>query len=133
VASQLLVGRGSGVVAQSAGPDPRRWSSTTPAPASTPAQPFFYVRTLAEYAGGITQLMKSAHACEAFNANYEIHSYGPTLNLAMYLNVAFAIPNCDFSEIIFPQNVLSMGMATEDLPKVDDRGYIAAPQKPALG
>ena len=39
----------------------------------------FYVRTLAEYAGGITQIMKSAHACEAFNHNYEIHSYGPPL------------------------------------------------------
>ncbi|MDT5348465.1 MAG: hypothetical protein QOH91_1752 [Mycobacterium sp.] len=25
-----------------------------------------YVRTLAEYAGGITQMLKSAHACEAF-------------------------------------------------------------------
>ncbi len=94
---------------------------------------FFFVRTLAEYAGGITQLMKSAHACEAFNANYEIHSYGPTLNLAMYLNVALAIPNCDFAEVMVPQNVLSMGMAAEDLPKVDDRGYIAAPQKAGLG
>lgn len=48
----------------------------------------FYVRTLAEYAGGVTQLLKSAHACEAFGHNYEIHSYGPPLNLAMYLNVA---------------------------------------------
>ena len=94
---------------------------------------FFYIRTLAEYAGGITQMMKSAHACEAFNANYEIHSYGPTLNLAMYLNVALAIPNCDFAEIMVPQNVLSIGMAAEDLPKVDDRGYISAPQKPGLG
>jgi L-alanine-DL-glutamate epimerase-like enolase superfamily enzyme len=94
---------------------------------------FFFMRTLAEYAGGVTQLLKSAHACEAFNTNYEIHSYGPTLNLAMYLNVALAIPNCDFAEIMVPQNVLSMGMATADLPKVDDRGYIAGPQKPGLG
>jgi L-alanine-DL-glutamate epimerase-like enolase superfamily enzyme len=92
---------------------------------------FFFVRTLAEYAGGITQLMKSAHACEAFNANYEIHSYGPTLNLAMYLNVALAIPNCDFAEVMVPQNVLSMGMA--DLPTIDAKGFIAAPQKPGLG
>jgi L-alanine-DL-glutamate epimerase-like enolase superfamily enzyme len=47
--------------------------------------------------------------------------------------VALAIPNCDFAEVMVPQNVLSMGMAAEDLPKVDDRGYIAAPQKPGLG
>jgi L-alanine-DL-glutamate epimerase-like enolase superfamily enzyme len=85
----------------------------------------FFVRTLGEYAGGITQLMRSAHACEAFNANYEIHSYGPTLNLAMYLNVALAIPNCDFAEVMVPQNVLSLGMA--DLPTIDAKGFIAAP------
>src|ERR1700742_4270240 len=36
----------------------------------------FYVRTLAEYAGGVTQMMKSAHACEAFHHTSEIHSYG---------------------------------------------------------
>ncbi|MGB8390547.1 mandelate racemase/muconate lactonizing enzyme family protein, partial [Mycobacterium sp.] len=91
----------------------------------------FYVRSLAEYAGGITQMMKSAHACEAFGLNYEIHSYGPTLNLAMYLNVALAVANCDFAEIMVPQNLLSMGMA--DLPTIDGKGFIAAPQKPGLG
>jgi enolase-like protein len=74
--------------------------------------------------------MKSARACEAFNANYEVHGYGPTLNLAMYLNVALAIPNCDFAEVMVPQNVLSIGMVAQDLPKVDDRGYVAAPTKP---
>jgi L-alanine-DL-glutamate epimerase-like enolase superfamily enzyme len=91
----------------------------------------FYVRTLAEYSGGITQMIKSAHACEAFGLNYEIHSYGPPLNLAMYLNVALAIRNCDFAEIMVPQNLLGIGMA--DLPTIDDKGYIAAPQKPGLG
>ena len=30
-----------------------------------------------------------------------------------------------------PQNLLSMGMA--DLPTIDERGFIAAPQKPGLG
>jgi L-alanine-DL-glutamate epimerase-like enolase superfamily enzyme len=91
----------------------------------------FYVRTLAEYAGGVTQMMKSAHACEAFNHNYEIHSYGPTLNLAMYLNVALAIRNCDFAEIMVPQNLLGIGMA--DLPTINKSGYIPGPQKPGLG
>ncbi|MGA7054941.1 MAG: enolase C-terminal domain-like protein [Mycobacterium sp.] len=91
----------------------------------------FYVRTLAEYAGGVTQMMKSAHACEAFGLNYEIHSYGPPLNLAMYLNVALTIRNCDFAEIMVPQNLLGIGMA--DLPTIDDRGYISGPQKPGLG
>jgi L-alanine-DL-glutamate epimerase-like enolase superfamily enzyme len=91
----------------------------------------FYVRTLAEYAGGVTQMMKSAHACEAFSHNYEIHSYGPTLNLAMYLNVALAIRNCDFAEIMVPQNLLGIGMA--DRPTINENGYISAPQKPGLG
>jgi L-alanine-DL-glutamate epimerase-like enolase superfamily enzyme len=78
-----------------------------------------------------TQMLKSAHACEAFGHNYEIHSYGPPLNLAMYLNVALTIRNCDFAEIMVPQNLLGIGMA--DLPTIDDTGYIAAPQKPGLG
>jgi L-alanine-DL-glutamate epimerase-like enolase superfamily enzyme len=91
----------------------------------------FYVRSLAEYAGGVTQMMKSAHACEAYGLNYEIHSYGPTLNLAMYLNVALAVANCDFAEVIVPQNLLSMGIA--DLPTIDAEGFVAAPQKPGLG
>ena len=92
----------------------------------------FYVRTLAEYAGGVTQMMKSAHACEAFGHNYEIHSYDPPLNLAMYLNVALAIQNCDFlPKIMIPQNLLGIGMA--DLPTIDEHGYIPAPQKPGLG
>jgi L-alanine-DL-glutamate epimerase-like enolase superfamily enzyme len=89
------------------------------------------VRSLAEYSGGITRMMKSAHACEAFGLNYEIHSYGPTLNLGMYLNVALAVANCEFAEIMVPQNLLSMGMA--DLPTIDSKGFIAAPQKPGLG
>ena len=93
----------------------------------------FYVRTLAEYAGGVTQMMKSAHACEAFGLNYEIHSYGPTLNLAMYLNVALAVRNCSFAEIMVPQNLLSMGMLAADLPVVDHEGFIGAPLKPGLG
>ncbi len=49
----------------------------------------------------------------------------------MYLNVALAIRNCDFAEIMVPQNLLGIGMA--DLPTIDDRGYIPAPQKPGLG
>ncbi|MEZ0050370.1 L-alanine-DL-glutamate epimerase-like enolase superfamily enzyme [Mycobacterium sp. MAA66] len=91
----------------------------------------FYVRSLAEYAGGVTQMRKSAHACEAFGLNYEIHSYGPTLNLAMYLNVALSVSNCDFAEVMVPQNLLSMGMS--DLPVVDHEGYLLAPEKPGLG
>jgi L-alanine-DL-glutamate epimerase-like enolase superfamily enzyme len=30
-----------------------------------------------------------------------------------------------------PQNLLAIGMA--DLPTIDDRSYISAPQKPGLG
>jgi L-alanine-DL-glutamate epimerase-like enolase superfamily enzyme len=91
----------------------------------------FYVRTLAEYAGGVTQMLKAAHACEAFDLNYEIHSYGPTLNLAMYLNVALSVSNCSFAEVMVPQNLLGMGMA--DLPTIDADGFIAGPTKPGLG
>lgn len=49
----------------------------------------------------------------------------------MYLNVALAIRNCDFAEIMVPQNLLGIGMA--DLPTINEKGYIAGPQKPGLG
>ena len=52
-------------------------------------------------------MMKSAHACEALGLNYEIHRDGPTLNLAMYLNVALAVANDDIAEIMVPQNLLT--------------------------
>ena len=92
----------------------------------------FYVRTLAEYSGGVTQLMKSAHALRGLRPHYEIHSYGPTLNLAMYLNVALAVRNCEFAEIMVPQNFLCMGMDDADLPIVDGEGFIPAPPSRAL-
>jgi hypothetical protein len=50
--------------------------------------------------------------------NCEIHCYGPTLDLAIHPCVALAIRNCDFAEIIVPQNLLGVGMA--DLPTIDD-------------
>ena len=49
----------------------------------------------------------------------------------MYLNVALAIRNCDFAEIMIPQNLLGIGMA--DLPTINEHGYISAPEKPGLG
>ncbi|MFI9273515.1 mandelate racemase/muconate lactonizing enzyme family protein [Kitasatospora sp. NPDC052896] len=91
----------------------------------------FYVRSLGEYAGGLSHVLKSAHAAEAFGVNYEIHSYGPPLNLAMYVNVALSVPNCEFAEIIVPETLLSMGMA--DVPRVDEDGYLEAPKHPGLG
>jgi hypothetical protein len=68
--------------------------------------------------------MKTAHACEAFGLNYEIHSCGPTLNLAMYLNMALAVRHCEFAEIMVPQNLLCMGMSDADVPVVDGEGLI---------
>ena len=91
----------------------------------------FYVRSLGEYAGGLSHVLKSAHAAEAFGMNYEIHSYGPPLNLAMYLNVALSVPNCEFAEVIVPGTLLSMGMA--DVPAINKDGYVEAPTNPGLG
>ncbi|MET8953757.1 enolase C-terminal domain-like protein [Streptomyces sp. NPDC004393] len=91
----------------------------------------FYVRSLGEYAGGLSHVLKSAHAAEAFGVYYEIHSYGPPLNLAMYLNVALAVPNCEFAEVIVPESVLSMGMA--DVLRVNKDDYLEAPKNPGLG
>ena len=49
----------------------------------------------------------------------------------MYLNVALAVANCDFAEVMVPQNLPSMGHGRP--ATIDAKGFIAAPQKPGLG
>jgi L-alanine-DL-glutamate epimerase-like enolase superfamily enzyme len=58
---------------------------------------------------------------------------GPTLNLAMYLNVALAVRNCEFAEIMVPQNISAWVCPTRALPVIDGEGFIPAPRKPGLG
>ena len=82
-------------------------------------------------AGGITAMRKTAHLCEAFNRNFEPHSYGTTLVQAAHLHVMLSMKNCDFMEIPVPQGILDVGM--KDVIRVEKDGYVSAPTKPGLG
>jgi L-alanine-DL-glutamate epimerase-like enolase superfamily enzyme len=88
--------------------------------------------------GGITGLVKIAHLAEAFGMNCEIHdSYNGLCNVAA-LNVAMAVPNCEWLEIL-PFNApgehslanWNYGLATP--VSVDARGYVPAPTATGLG
>jgi L-alanine-DL-glutamate epimerase-like enolase superfamily enzyme len=89
------------------------------------------VRSVGDWIGGISAMRKSAALCEAFNVNYEPHSYGTALIQAAHLHVMLAIHNCDLFEIPVPQGVMDDGMT--DVIRVDSDGYTRAPKKPGLG
>jgi len=90
-----------------------------------------YVRGIFDYNGGITQAIKTAHMCEGFNVFFEGHSFGSSLIQAGYLNVALAIRNSEFMELIVPQGCLDHGM--KEGIKVAQDGFVYAPVKPGLG
>jgi L-alanine-DL-glutamate epimerase-like enolase superfamily enzyme len=89
------------------------------------------LRSVGDWIGGISAMRKSAALCEAFNVNYEPHSYGTTLVQAAHLHVMLAIHNCDLFEIPVPQGVLDDGMM--DIIRVGKDGNVQAPTKPGLG
>ena len=89
------------------------------------------IRSVGDWMGGITAMRKSAALCEAFNANYEPHSYGTTLVQAAHLHIMLSIHHCDFVEIPVPQGILDIGM--KDVIRVGADGYVNAPTKPGLG
>lgn len=87
--------------------------------------------------GGITPLVKIAHLAEAFGLPCEVHDgYNATGNAAS-LQVALAIPNCSWFEVLTPQPTgvygiddLSYGL-TEPFDISD--GVVRAPTGPGLG
>lgn len=89
------------------------------------------MRGIGDWIGGISALRKAAHACEAFHVKFEPHSYGTTLIQAAHLHVMLASHNCDFIEIPVPQGSWDFGM--QDVIRVDEDGYVRAPDKPGLG
>jgi len=89
------------------------------------------LRSIGDVIGGITAMRKSASLCEAFDINYDPHSYGTTHIQAAHLHVMLAIHNCDFVELPVPQGVFDHGM--RDTIWIDRDGYIDAPTKPGLG
>jgi L-alanine-DL-glutamate epimerase-like enolase superfamily enzyme len=96
-----------------------------------------YVRADIDYDGGITGVMKLAHAAEGFGLDCEIHAPGPAPRHAMA-----AIRNTNYYELglVHPKvggnhsdrHVFADGYS-DALDAVDAHGHVPVPQGPGLG
>jgi L-alanine-DL-glutamate epimerase-like enolase superfamily enzyme len=81
--------------------------------------------------GGLTACLKAAHLAEAFGMNFELHHGGNSLNNVANLQLALAIPNCEYFEVLLPDNAQQYGLV-EDL-EIDGEGMMRALPGPGLG
>jgi L-alanine-DL-glutamate epimerase-like enolase superfamily enzyme len=93
-----------------------------------------YVRADADYDGGITGLMKIAHAAEGFGLDCEIHAPGPAHRHCMA-----AIRNTNYYELglLHPKMAATTPPVfldyADDLDSIDARGHVPVPTGPGLG
>ena len=95
------------------------------------AQATDFLRGDVSFKGGITTCIKAAHLAEAFGMNFEIHHGSNSLNNFACLHVALAIRNCEYFEVLLPDEANKFGLV-EDL-EVDANGLVHAPKGPGLG
>ena len=81
--------------------------------------------------GGITGVLKTAHLCEAFGLACEIHHGATPLMDMANLHCACAIPNCEYFEVLVPEEGYRYGLKA--YPEVNADGYVHAPTAPGLG
>jgi L-alanine-DL-glutamate epimerase-like enolase superfamily enzyme len=94
-----------------------------------------FVRADADYDGGITGLMKIAHAAEGFGLDCEIHAPGPAHRHCMA-----ALRNSNYYELglVHPKvkrtapPIFADGYS-DQLDAVDSNGHVAVPRGPGLG
>ncbi len=80
---------------------------------------------------GVTPLIKIAHLAEAFRMKCEIHHGANSLNNVANLHVTMAIPNCDYFEVLQPDEAQKHGLV-QDI-EVDGEGCVYAPTGAGLG
>jgi L-alanine-DL-glutamate epimerase-like enolase superfamily enzyme len=90
-----------------------------------------YLRGDVAIKGGISALIKGAHLAEAFHMSFEVHHGGNSLNNVANLHVIMAIKNCEFFEVILPDETQKYGLV-QDI-EVDARGMVHAFNEPGLG
>ena len=95
------------------------------------AQATDYLRGDVWIKGGITTCIKAAHLAEAFNMNFEIHHGGNSLNNIADLHVVMAIKNCEYFEVLLPDEVNKYGLVHD--VEIDSQGLVHAPTGPGLG
>jgi L-alanine-DL-glutamate epimerase-like enolase superfamily enzyme len=81
--------------------------------------------------GGLTPILKAAHLADAFRMNYEIHHGGNSFNNCANLHVQMAIPNCEFFEVLLPDEAQKYGIVNDI--EVDGEGNVHALEKPGVG
>ena len=81
--------------------------------------------------GGLTSCLKTAHTAETFNMNYEVHHGGNSLTNVANLHLIMAIRNCEYFEVLLPDEVQKHGLVIDI--EVDRDGMVHAPQEPGLG
>ena len=94
-----------------------------------------FVRADADYDGGITGVMKIAHAAEGFGLDCEIHAPGPAHRHCMA-----ALRNTNYYELglVHPKirrkdPPIYKGDYSDELDAIDARGEVPVPQGPGLG
>ncbi len=94
-----------------------------------------FVRADPDYDGGITGVMKIAHAAEGFGLDVEIHAPGPP-----HRHYMAAIRNTNYYELglVHPKvrserDPVYAGDYSDALDAVDARGHVPVPQGPGLG
>lgn len=94
-----------------------------------------FVRADADYDGGITGVMKIAHAAEGFGLDCEIHAPGPAHRHCMA-----AMRNTNYYELglVHPSIArkdapIYKGEYSDELDAIDDRGHVPVPQGAGLG
>jgi L-alanine-DL-glutamate epimerase-like enolase superfamily enzyme len=90
-----------------------------------------YLRGDVAVKGGLTACLKTAHLAESFHMNYEVHHGGNSLNNVANLQLALAIANCDYFEVLLPDGAQQYGLV-EDLA-IDAAGMMRALPGPGLG
>ena len=87
------------------------------------------IRSDCSWKGGFSGFLKTAHLCEAFGMNVEIHMGCTPLMEVANLHAACGIKNCQYLEL--PVWPVQFGLK-EPIP-IDSEGYVHAPQAPGLG
>jgi L-alanine-DL-glutamate epimerase-like enolase superfamily enzyme len=90
-----------------------------------------YLRGDVYLKGGLTSCLKTAHLAEAFHMTYEVHHGSNSLNNVANLHLIMAIPNCEYFEVLLPDEAQKHGLVRDI--EVDENGLVHAINEPGLG
>lgn len=82
-------------------------------------------------AGGITETMRIAALCDAWQVRFAAHLWGGATTFAAGLHISAAVSSAYIIEYSVGANPILQGLAKEDFTAVD--GYIEIPDRPGLG